>query len=128
MRVGSLVPDDKNRLRAVKFRELVTLFLNNEGIPVEQRKNAFKLSERFAEDYPASHLTGLARWAVMTRNERTLDLSGALDAATAAARQDKKELAAVVAYRAARPVSEAYVSMTFDTFAKVLRSEQEHAH
>ncbi|GAA3743912.1 hypothetical protein GCM10022239_19170 [Leifsonia bigeumensis] len=119
------MPDQLNRQRAAKFRELARLYLGSEGVIVEQRPQAYKLSARLSESHPASHLTGLDRWAILTRNERVLDLSGALDAAQAAAKHDGKGRAAVVAYRAARGAGEAYVTMTLETFAAVLRDDVE---
>lgn len=119
--------DLQNKARAYKFRELVQLFLRAEGVEVERRLERRKLSERLAEDFQESHLTGLDRWAVLTRNEVQQDWSGSLDDAQKAARHDGKERAAAIQFRRDRDAGESYVVMSLRDFAAVLRSDNERA-
>lgn len=114
-----------NRSKAAKFRELIKLLLRSEGVHLSERHGAYRLSERLAETYPQSHLLGAPSWAIQTRSDRQIDLSGSVDRARAAADHDHKRFAVSIQFRASRPAEESYVVMTLSDFTEILKSDIE---
>ena len=113
-----------NRSKSTQFRELVSLYLQVQGIPAEPKPDNHGQLPAELRDGEAGHIRGLDSWLVNVRNEGQRDLSGALDSAEVAAEIGGKPLSAVVFHRASRSPGEHYVLMSLDTFAKVLAMEQ----
>lgn len=67
-----------------------------------------------------SDLLGIDGWAVVTRHAHPMNVAGAVDAATVAARLDGAEYAAAVVARSGADPEQSYVVMTLDTWARVL--------
>lgn len=108
---------------AATFRRLVELTLRAEGLPVEARP-AHRRTVADVLTGEESHIRGLSRWVLQTNSQVTRDLSGELDKARLAAEHDGKDLAAVVWHRPGRDVGQAYVTIEFADFVKLVREQE----
>ncbi|WP_146067593.1 hypothetical protein [Cryobacterium sp. M25] len=115
-----------NKTRSLRFRELVTLILQADGLPVIRKPEFKRLSEALRHELESGDVQGIPGWLINTRNEMKRDLSGALDEAQLDAGRDNKLKSAVVWCRPGRGTGEAYVVMTLDTFSTALLQELEH--
>jgi len=119
--------DRRNYWRGTRWRELVHLVMRAEGVPVEMRAPTKRVSDAFADDRPATELTGVPGFAITTRHEFKQDWSAALDSAVFAARSDAVPYAAAVQFRAGRETEESFVVMTLKDFCGILRERQKGA-
>lgn len=116
-----------NRNKSLRFRELVALVLQAEGLPAVKKIEPKLLSEAIRDERERGGIQGISGWLINSRNEVTRDLSGGLDEAQKDAEHDGKAKCAVVWRRHGRPAGESYVVMPLTTFAAVLRDEMEQA-
>jgi len=114
-----------NRLKSTRFRELVTLYFQLQGIDTTAKPdNHGQLSEAIRYEGEVGDVHGVENWLVNVRNEGTRDLSGALDEAHRDAKIDEKKHAAVVFHRSSRGVGEHYVLISLADFASALAGGQ----
>ena len=120
-----------NKLKSLRFREMVALYLRGEGHDGAKMKpdRAGRISIALREDDHVGDIWGLSGdWLVNTRNEVTRDLSTALDEAQKDARTDEKKHAAVVWYRPARSAGDSYVLMTLQDFSEAIAKNGRPCH
>jgi hypothetical protein len=78
------------------------------------------LAQQFIEGQDHGDLLGLGPWAIEVRNERTMDLSGAMNTARDEATQAGATFYAAVHRRRGHSVSDAYVTMPLSQLASLL--------
>jgi hypothetical protein len=112
-----------NRLKSTRFRELVSLYLQLEGLPVHAKPDNHGQISHALRDGEKGHVQGLADWEIVVRNEGTRDLSGGLNQAVEIASSTSKPWAAVVFHRPNRSAGEHFVVVTLETFARALAAQ-----
>jgi hypothetical protein len=109
-----------------KFRELVTLLLKVDGLPVSQKPSPpRRLSAAVFQDTPRGDLQGIPGWTINARYETHRDLAGGIEEARQDADADGNQKFAVIWARHGARADESYVVMNLQTFAAVLRAELE---
>jgi hypothetical protein len=108
--------------RALRFRESVSLLLRAEGVQNTVAPMHRTLAASFDPSNPASDILGIPRFSILTRSEVQRDLSGGVNAAVIAARDDGAEYGVAIWDRHLYSASEAYVVTTLDQFAKIIRA------
>ena len=120
--------DADNRRRGRTFREAVAASLDLAGVAGARARQAGgrRTSEVLDDDAPpAPDILGRpGGWYLATHADVAPRLGTSLDAAEQAAGLAGFDRAALVQYRRARPVGDAYVIMTLDTLATILRRDQ----
>jgi hypothetical protein len=112
-----------SKLHALRFREMVALFLKTKGHSNATAKpdRAGRISVALREEDDLGDVWGLPNWCLNTRYaSQGRDLSGALDEAQADAQRDSKAHAAVAFYRPGRGAGETYVVCTLQDWADSL--------
>ncbi|KQX68824.1 hypothetical protein ASD06_17150 [Angustibacter sp. Root456] len=101
-----------NKAATARFRDDVIDYLRRHGHPEAARRPEPKEptpADRLA--LPAGSIVLDAPWTILVRNERTMDLSGALTSAAKAAAHDGHQLYGCIQHRRGRSVEDAYVTM-----------------
>lgn len=88
------------------------------------RANGFPYAERhYGAGRPddVGDIDGLLGWTLELKNCKTMDLAGWVDEAECERIQGRQPYAAVIAKRRNRPVGSAYVVLTLESFARLLK-------
>lgn len=110
--------------RSLRFRESVSLLLRAEGISNVVAPLHRSLASSFDPSNPSSDILGIDDFSILTRSEVTRDLSGGLNSATVAAKDDGNQFGVQIWERHSYAAGDAYVVTTLDTFAKLIRAVQ----
>jgi hypothetical protein len=109
-----------NKLRGLRFRQLVALVLQTQGHPNAAAKvDRVRLSDALRAEDPTGDIWGIPGWTILTKAQQSRDLSTALDDAEHRRVVDETQHGAVAFHRPGRPPEETYVLMTLQTFATV---------
>ncbi|KZE41588.1 hypothetical protein [Microbacterium sp. T32] len=103
-------------------RELTVGYLRAEGFDVSAKRHHARLSDALADDMLAPDVEGIPGVHLAVTSRLRHRLSGDLDAARRAADINGTSVAAVLQWRAERPIADAYVLVSLADFARLVRA------
>jgi hypothetical protein len=113
-----------SKARGAAFRDAVLVVLNEHGVRARRRAEPKGLPP--AERIRAS-VTGVDRWAISTRNSKSLDLGVAVSEAERAAAAEGATFYAAVQPRRGFPVELSYVTTTLDVLVALIKEQDQYA-
>ena len=94
--------------RGIRFRESVSLLLRAEGVENRVASLHKSLASAFDPETPLSDILGIPNFTILTRSEVHRDLSGGVNAAMVAARDDDNAFGVILWERHMYQVGDAY--------------------
>ncbi len=117
--------DLSNRWRGQRWRELVALQLQADGIETATARTLTRSASAFGDDGPRPDIEGIPRVHLDAAAAQLAKLGSYLDAAASAAElAGQGRIPALALYRQRRPASESYVVLQLADFARLVRAAE----